>query len=1305
MKRIFTLGLVAALLLGGASKASAQKVKEDYTITGDLTSQITNADFSADAAIAIGWPKGEATVGLATYDYDMPDDGIGAGGENIGRFGMQPITGWTASVPSDNIKGGESSQNGGNAKAGGIFAYNDAEAESPIGLAGPYYAPTELEAEGITTSGKALGIVAVWSSEIQYTQDITLPAGTYMMVVKLCNTSGAGEIASRNGFVTSDGITYYSENKTFDNNTWTEDVIVFRLAEATSGQLSLGYKDPTNYGSGSAPHIYIDNVQLYTVSEDGVIIEETLNEINTLIENTLNPLLAEGEEVGADSKILAANYEIAEKTYDKTTITTVEAATQALADVNAAIESQREANKNAQVDLSAYFLKNAHFTEDEPITGGICTYGKDMKTNTVTHYGMLPVSQWTASHPCDLNVTPDNADPKDNPNDGRACGVFSVGSSAFLGGKGYNPPATLSDGSTEGNVLGFVGCWSAKSQYTQKVSLPAGQYTLKISFYNSGGASAVANNLMGFVEDGGTQHFGTTKQWAVGKWITERISFELTEPTSGYFSVGYEATNSGSGAMPHFFIDGISISFVGDLPMDPTQLGLAAAIENAENAFDSNFYTELRTQLETAVGAGQKLLDDNSTDETVNKAAADAITALMADVTASIEAYKALDLFYNGDGENPSTFSKARDKYDATTYPDLAQALNDYEDELMEATNDYNWDTETVNAKMAYLNTIIKEGVQKAWTDALATIAGTGQPLANDLDISGAFDQMSYTYSTETKQGSAIPDKEWSYGSASNFKTTFGTAEVWNQSPFEVSRTLKDLPAGTYTFTTKGFYRVAKNADNHTKGEEDALEDKVFLFVGSNVKTPLLNNYALEQSTALDGWVEPETDLGVYVPNTQGAAYAIFEDDSYTEQVQRSVQIAITEPGDLTFGIKADKMESESWAVWYGFTLTYNAVNANVLNDELADYIEEVQEYWDNNNPDAAGDAGMNRAGSTTLEAAITAANKKLGAGVTAEDKSAALKTLQEAYAKALKNQELWANYQDAVKELEDAHTNYYASATTTAQDKYDDLNNKIASGHADDLDNEALEAFIDEVKAAAAALRIKPGYETASDSNPVDMTYMISNPSFEDENMSAWSWNTKASDAGRKSIGEAGTTYYIDNYTAGSANYIELKGDETEEYLFNIWNSGGAPEGGFFLKQTIQALPAGTYEVKAFFTANGKEQISGNHWICLSANENAGVYPIECLQTTAQPQSVIFQVASGEDVVIQANSDNWFKADHFTLTYYGAQSKKEATAIEDIDAAAAPAKSKAIYNFAGQRVDASYKGFVIKNGRKYLQR
>ena len=63
-----------------------------------------------------------------------------------------------------------------------------------------------------------------------------------------------------------------------------------------------------------------------------------------------------------------------------------------------------------------------------------------------------------------------------------------------------------------------------------------------------------------------------------------------------------------------------------------------------------------------------------------------------------------------------------------------------------------------------------------------------------------------------------------------------------------------------------------------------------------------------------------------------------------------------------------------------------------------------------------------------------------------------------------------------------------------------------------------------------------------------------------------------------------------------------------------------------------------------------------------------------------------------------------WLSADNFSLTLNQAGDNTGwdvTTGVKEI--ATAPAKTDAIYNLAGQKVDANYKGIVIKNGKKIL--
>ena len=165
---------------------------------------------------------------------------------------------------------------GANARAAGIFDYIDDESTETSfpGLGGAYYAPY-IE-EGFT--GPGLGLVAVWGAGITYSQDVELPAGGYMLLVQLQNTAGASAvIESYNGFVENSGTKHESNLLQYQTSVWITDTITFLLKESVSGKVTLGYKSG-NWGSGSAPHLFIDNVKLYSIDptplQDAEVVAE-----------------------------------------------------------------------------------------------------------------------------------------------------------------------------------------------------------------------------------------------------------------------------------------------------------------------------------------------------------------------------------------------------------------------------------------------------------------------------------------------------------------------------------------------------------------------------------------------------------------------------------------------------------------------------------------------------------------------------------------------------------------------------------------------------------------------------------------------------------------------------------------------------------------------------------------------------------------------------------------------------------------------------------------------------------------------
>ncbi len=1267
-----------SFLLLGAS-ALGLYAQTEVTVLSDVSSKIQNADFSADEVI---------TQPVCTYDYDMEKNGTTL-------YGQQAVTGWTAVNLSDNTLV-ESRTDGLNARAAGVFALLSQDDDPTVApwLGGTSYVAPYLNAEadeaGVT--GPVLGMVAVWGASLQYTQDITLPAGDYMLVVTYYNIgAGTDALLSNNGYVAADGTATMSSLVSYPINVWSNDTVIFRVESEETGKLSLGYKCG-NVGSGSAPHVYVERVKLFNIATnyiDKQKIDVAKAELLALIEI--------GEKYGVDT---SASQEV----YDNESAT--------LEEVLAAIENQTAINEAGVTDLSAFFIKNPHFSMDDPIEDGITTYDYDMEDpkgangKVVAHYGMQPVTGWTASHPSTNTV--------ESVNNGRASGVLALGSDAFLGGAAFLPPTAMSDGTTEGKLLGFISVWTAQSQYTQQVSIPAGKYTLEFSYYNVGGTGAVTKNLMGFVADDGTEYLGTTTTFTVGSWLMETIEFELDEPTSGYFSMGYTAANAGSGSMPHLFVDGVSLYYVGT-GIDASLFALQAAVTTGTNVLEGDdvFYADLREQLEEAVAAGEELVSSTSSDSEANLAATDAINQLMVSVNASLKAYANLNKFYNDE------LLPAVEKYDDTTYPELNEQLATMSDDVADALGDGTWTVEQIEETIASLDSIVVDGVKKVFDAAVAS----GEKLPNDLDITVLFDQMSYTYSTTAVSGANVPDKEWNYGSATNFKTQYGTAEVWNQSPFTVSRTLTGLPAGKYTLTTKAFYRTADNETNFSTFDPEG-DPQAFVFADA-VKTGLTNVAEIASSDP-EAFKNPATIAEtMYVPNSQEAANIIFNDEQYVDALQKSVSTVLVADGDLTFGITGNEMQDNCWVVWYGFTLTYNAPDDDALREMLASLSAQAETLQGEVSVVVEADNKINDANAQyeNIDNLSTDEMKEL------------VGQFKEAIAYGEKSLEL-------IEDLNYTYTLYteylmaYQGRTVESEEPvYSALLEEVgnAVGSLEYESNEQIEGWIDGLKNGFAAYVQYPVLETASEEEPGDITLAIYNSTFSDPITS-----------------ENNANGWTIAYTGGK----EDKSDDVYEFFNNE---------KFRISQTITGLAEGYYRIRvqSFYRAAANQQA---HADSLAIDPEYGKYAALYGQTETDSVAVALksafdrQVEDGEvetgavgvegeiattvgenvefyvpntrasfhayadngiywnqvDIHLTAGqsltlglvkeqyvANDWCPFDNFELYYLGTTAP---TAIQGVAAETTNNKANsAIYTITGQRVAKAVKGLYIVNGKKVL--
>lgn len=227
-------------------------------------------------------------------------------------------------------------------------------------------------------------------------------------------------------------------------------------------------------------------------------------------------------------------------------------------------------NAGAQTDVTSTYLNNADFSQGTPASVGICTYDYDREKNGTELFGLVPVAEWN----CTSNEN------------GKAGGLVAFNSGVWIGGAGYTAPNTNSDGESTGNILGLVAVWTGTAQYTQEVILPAGEYTLVVPVYNSkGGTVDFSKNLIGFIENSGTEHLATNKTYAVNSWKYEFITFTLAEETTGKISLGYTSANKGSGDMPHLFISAISL-FEGQVDSEAYEAAKEAARNEKELALN-----------------------------------------------------------------------------------------------------------------------------------------------------------------------------------------------------------------------------------------------------------------------------------------------------------------------------------------------------------------------------------------------------------------------------------------------------------------------------------------------------------------------------------------------------------------------------------------------------------------------------------------------------------------------------------------------------------------------------------------------
>ena len=304
-----------------------------------------------------------------------------------------------------------------------------------------------------------------------------------------------------------------------------------------------------------------------------------------------------------------------------------------------------------------------------------------------------------------------------------------------------------------------------------------------------------------------------------------------------------------------------------------------------------------------------------------------------------------------------------------------------------------------------------------------------------------------------------------------------------------IEQTIKNMPMGAYDVTVQGFVRGNR--------------DKVTLFAGDS-KTCfkyVTEEYATEPSFGTEedegypydnrGTLEDGTV--VYYPNSmQGAAAAFAKVNPVTGEpfYTNHCRIVLTKAGDLTIGVDVKEAAEgeEIWAIWDNFRISYAGSSIELFADEIRNRQEAVRHALEDDEAFVTNQAAI------LADEAIAAGDEAL-AGTSMDAVVAAMNQLEEAeaYIKAgaglaqelAETAEFYGSMLDLVDSSDDEYRELVINAYTPLPDEYES--------------NEAIQAAIDGIKNGWTGYVMYDVKNTASATNPEDVTLVIYNPDYTD--------------------------------------------------------------------------------------------------------------------------------------------------------------------------------------------------------------
>ncbi|MBR3513876.1 MAG: hypothetical protein IKO12_05595 [Bacteroidaceae bacterium] len=567
-------------------------------------------------------------------------------------------------------------------------------------------------------------------------------------------------------------------------------------------------------------------------------------------------------------------------------------------------------------------------------------------------------------------------------------------------------------------------------------------------------------------------------------------------------------------------------------------------------------------------------------------------------------------------------------------------------------------------------------------------------------------------------------------GSMTELRAATHNIETYHKA-FDLSQTLKSMPAGVYDVTLQGFARHDNASDTEGTWLYGGITKDYLIDLDNDVEQKVTeeNRKYIDGMTQLgDGNYDNSRGIStdeegntLYQCNGMTGAYYWFQETNpntgelyYTNHVK----VILDKEGDLTIGIHCES--TNDWVIFDNFALKYIGQDVSVYEEQLNKKLEEFEAV-------TTADNAFLTAKATEMAETLPARSQKAIDDADGDAIMAMISEVTEAIDYVKKGNELGEELASSVEFYYDQIGKLEALVPT--MEEYDQLLETWIDPYsmAEELaDNDALQALIDKIDADWIPYLMSGAVDASKDA-PIDVTAVIYNPTYVDPKTAANSAN------GWSSFNEDGTTttpglsyneaeFYDKNFN----HYQTIKGLLPGYYTVTVdaYYRAGFPEpaAAAFVADTMAynatmyaiGVDSMSVAVKDIFAGAQETAIAASDEVTVELGQDITRY-IPNMMVSAETYlnfdgsyTNTLNVEVGEDGVLTIGlskyahiSGDWTIFSNWTLSYLGAGPENAPDAVQRIDAANTGIQS--IYNLAGQKVQKAQKGIYIINGKKVV--